>query len=266
MLVPQAAHQAAAGAGDLRGVERGEPLVLGGTRLDRAQFGEPRGGAELASATANAIEPAGLVAHADVPHVHARRETPLKPPHEFAKVHAIFGGEKTGELAAVPLPLGVADLEVELQFAGNLNGRLTHSVLVGAEAYGAIHFLRRREAHNQRQLVRRCLAVRGARLALLGELAGAVHASQVLAPIYGDDDSGLERGRGLAAPLVEDATIALELDLDQVGRDSGGGHSVNAPILRYFSRRRRTSLSGLRPRNSSMFRASASCTACAVVA
>ena len=53
----------------------------------------------------------------------------------------------------------------------------------------------------------------------------------------------------------------LELDLDEM---RWCAHSVKAPILRYFSRRLRMSLSGLRPRSSSRLREMASCTALAV--
>ena len=264
VFVPQATHQAATGAGDLRGVQRRETLILCGARLHGAQFGEPRRRAELAAATSDAIETTRFVAHADVPHVHARREALLQATDELAEVHALLGGEEDRQLTTIPLPLGVGDLEVELEFARELNRRLAHGMFIGAETHGAVDFLRRRNAHDGRQLLRRCLAVRGPGFALVGELADAVHATEILAAIDRDNHRRLQRRRLLRLKLEEDAPIALELDFDQMRSDRGVRHSVNAPILRNFSRRRRTSLSGLRPLSSSMLRSNAAWTDFAV--
>lgn len=63
-------------------------LVFGDARLDRIQFGQPVGAAELAAAPADAIYPFCLIAHADVPHVYACAKEPFELPHELPEVHS----------------------------------------------------------------------------------------------------------------------------------------------------------------------------------
>src|SRR5438094_4791685 len=101
--------------------------------------------------------------------------------------------------------------------------------------------------------------MRHAGIALVGALADGVHKAEVLAAVGVDDDAGLERRKLLGLPEEEILAVALEGDFDD-----GRHYSANWPILRYFSSRRRTSLSGLRRLRSSSWRMSASCSALAV--
>ena len=152
VLVAQTAHEATAGAGDLGGVECREALILGRARLDRTELGEPGGRAELAAAPSDAVEPTGLVAHADVPHVHAGGETLLELAHQLAEIDALLGCEVAGEPAAIPLPFGVADLHVEVQLAHDLERGLAYRFLVDAQPHGGVDLVRGREANDPGQL------------------------------------------------------------------------------------------------------------------
>src|ERR1019366_1216599 len=133
VFVAQAAHEAAARSGYLRGIQRREALVLRDARLDGAQFRKPAGAAVLSRATANAVEAPRLVPHADVPHLHARAEQSLELVDELAEIDALLGREIDRELLAVPLPLGVGYLQLELLGADLLDGPAPHGVLVGSQ-------------------------------------------------------------------------------------------------------------------------------------
>ena len=203
-----------------------------------------------------------------MPHVHARGEAALELPDELPEVHALFGGEIAGQPTAIPLPLGVRDLHVELLQPDEFDRRLPHGVLVHAQTHGGVDLVCRRQAYHRGEIgvLGRRLAVRRARLASGGKLTGVVDAAEILAALDLHDHRRLEWRRRLSGPGEECASIALEFDLDQLRRDGCGGHSWNAPILRYFSRRRRTSLSGFNRRSSSMCLSTVSCTAVAVSA
>ena len=73
VLVLQAAHQPAAGAGDLERVER-QVLVLGHPDRDRLEVLEERGAAQVAAARPDAALDAGLVARADLAQLDPRRQ------------------------------------------------------------------------------------------------------------------------------------------------------------------------------------------------
>ena len=149
VLVAQAAHDAATGAGDLPGVERREALILRGARLHGIELGEPGARAEGATAAAHAIEALGLVAHPDMPHVHPGREAPLHLPHQIAEVDALLSGEVDGEPPSIPLPFGVGDLHLELQLSHELDRGAAHRVLVGAEPDRGVDLLRGGEPNDR---------------------------------------------------------------------------------------------------------------------
>ena len=73
VLVAQAAHQPSARARDLARVER-EMLILRYLQVHRAQLGEPRRRAVLATAATDAAEPLRLVANADLLQLDARAD------------------------------------------------------------------------------------------------------------------------------------------------------------------------------------------------
>jgi hypothetical protein len=220
VLVAQRAHEPAAGAGDLRRVER-EALVLRDAEVDRAQLGEPDRGAVLAAAAADPVEALGLVAHADLLELDARAEHRREVAHELAEVDALLGREVEGDLLAVPLPLGVGEL---------------HDEAVGAHALHRAAVARRRCRRPSRSrgacprqsragaplddLTRRG-AVRDAGVPLGREGAGGVHAPEVLPAVGVDDDPGADRRQVVALPEEELLAVAGEGDFDEVGHGDG---------------------------------------------
>src|SRR6185437_721563 len=85
-------------------------------------------------------------------------------------------------------------------------------------------------------------AVRASAAARRRALAYGVHAPEVLAAIHLDDHGRFDARRLLAIPEEELLALALERNLHQMRSQY---HSLNSPIERNFSRRRRTSFSGL---------------------
>ena len=79
LLVFEAAHQAAAGAGNLGGVER-EPLLLGHFNGDGAKLVHVGGAAKGPSADAKAAQHLGLVAHPDLTQLECGCERPRRGP------------------------------------------------------------------------------------------------------------------------------------------------------------------------------------------
>src|SRR5258705_520117 len=120
VLVAQAAHQAAARAGTLRGIE-GQPLVLRDAEVPRPQLRQPRSGAVLASATADAIQSLGFIAHADLLQLDPGAEQRSKIAHEVAEIDPLVRSEVERELLAIPLPLGVRELHAEVVGANALH-------------------------------------------------------------------------------------------------------------------------------------------------
>ena len=51
----------------------------------------------------------------------------------------------------------------------------------------------------------------------LGELAGGMHRTEILAPVGVDDDGGADRRRFVGLPEEELLSVSLERDFDQVG-------------------------------------------------
>src|SRR5207249_1343349 len=97
VLVPQAAHEPPARARDLRRIER-QPLILGHAEIHRAQFRQPRRRTVLPAAAADAVEPLGLVALANLLQLDPRAEHRRQLTHERAEIHAPLGGEIQREL------------------------------------------------------------------------------------------------------------------------------------------------------------------------
>ena len=92
---------------------------------------------------------------------------------------------------------------------------------------------------------------------MFGEFADRVHVAEILAAIGLDEDGLSHRDRRVAVPREECLAVAPEGDFDEL-RAGGRGHSATWPMRRNFSRRRRTSRSGLRRRSSSSCATSAS--------
>ncbi len=97
-------------------------------------------------------------------------------------------------------------------------------------------------------------AVRHLGGALLGFRSYGVHVAEIFPAVRVHDHRRAARGRLIGLPEEKLLSIALERDLDEMGH----GYSAYCPIRKNFSRRRRTSLSGLSRRSSSSCRTSVS--------
>jgi hypothetical protein len=275
VLVPQAAHEAPTRAGNLRRIER-QSLVLGHAEVHGAELGQPRRRAILAAAAADAVEPLGFVANADLLQLDPRAEHRRELAHERTEVDALLGREVQRELLAIPLPFGIGELHRQLVGGDSLHGASSRVVVLLAQIGGAPDVVAAGEAPRffGRPIV--AVAVRRAGVSLLRQFAKRVHATEVLSPVGVDDHCRLERRRLVGLPEEEVLSISLERNLyemrheswwtgGQVDRWTGGPvrrstvHSKYCPIRRNFSLRRRMSLSGLCRRRSSSWRTSVSC-------
>ena len=210
MLIAQAAHEPPAGAGDLRRVERREMLILGDTRLHRDQLRQPAGAAELAATAADAVHALGFIAHADVPHMHARTKRAFELPDELPEVHALLRREEHGEAFFVQLPLGIGNLQVEPERADLLDGAHPHVVLVRTLLRGARDLVAVRGAHRLTQGIGARLAMRRAGFALEGEVPGGMDMTEILAAFDFHDNGRRYGGSVFKRPVEELAPISLE--------------------------------------------------------
>ena len=100
LLVVQAAHQSAAGAGNFRGIQA-EVLRLGHLDGHRLEIVQELAAAERAAADAEAADHLRLVAHADLPQLDAGAQHGGEALDQLAEVDAAVGREEEQDLAAV---------------------------------------------------------------------------------------------------------------------------------------------------------------------
>src|SRR5262249_14941945 len=144
VLVPQAAHESSAGAGNLRRIER-QPLVLGDAEVHGSQLGEPGRRAILAAAATHAVEALRLVTNADLLELDPRAEHRRQLAHQRAEVDSFFGREVERQLFAVPLPLGVGQLHRQLVRVDTLHGATASVVVLRAQIAGATYVVTTRQ-------------------------------------------------------------------------------------------------------------------------
>ena len=96
-------------------------------------------------------------------------------------------------------------------------------------SFGALDVVRRRQPPRLLRRAGGAVAVRRARVALLGELADGVHVAKILPAVGVDDHRRLERRRLVVLPQEEVLSVALEGDFDEheVGRRSWSRSSVS---------------------------------------
>ena len=113
LLVLQTAHESAAGAGDLGGVEAER---LGLCHLDRhgQEAVEERRAAEGSAADAETAQHLRLVTHADLAQLDACAEHRREILHQLTEVHATFGGEEEYDLVALKITGNIHQLHVQL--------------------------------------------------------------------------------------------------------------------------------------------------------
>src|SRR5262245_406340 len=112
-LVRQTAHEPAAGAGDLRRVQR-QVLLARHLQCDRVEALHPGRAAERAAARAAAIQPLRLVANADLAELDAGLEPACQVLHQLAEVHALLGREVERDPVAAERHLDLGELHLEL--------------------------------------------------------------------------------------------------------------------------------------------------------
>ena len=114
-LIAQAAHQAAANAADLGGIER-QVLLFCHADRDGLKLSAKARAAELLSALGIAAHQAGLVAHADLAHVDANVQRRGQILDELAKIDALLGRKVEHGLLAAKQVLDADRLHLEVEF------------------------------------------------------------------------------------------------------------------------------------------------------
>ena len=112
LLVFQAAHEAAAGTGDLRGIQA-QVLGLGHFDGHGLELVEKALAAEGLAADAQPPQHFRLVAHADLAQLDAGVEHAGQVPHQFTEVHPPVGGEEKDDLVALEAALHVHQLHFQ---------------------------------------------------------------------------------------------------------------------------------------------------------
>ena len=112
LLIAQAAHQAAAGAGDLRRVER-HGLHLRHLRRDGLKVVQKLAAAVRTAADADAAEHLRLVAHADLAQLDAVAEHGGEILDQLAEVNTPVGREEEHSLVALEAALDVHELHIQ---------------------------------------------------------------------------------------------------------------------------------------------------------
>ena len=113
LLVFQAAHEAAADAGDFGGVE-GDILGLGHLDGHRLEVTQKLRTAERTSADAQATHDLRLVSDADLPQLDAGAEDGRQVFDQVTEIHPAIGGEEEQNLAAVEAVLHFHQLHFQL--------------------------------------------------------------------------------------------------------------------------------------------------------
>ena len=113
LLVLQTAHESAAGAGDLGGVQA-EILGLGHLDGYGLEIVQKAGAAEGSAADAQTTHHLGLITNTDLAQLDTGVEHAGQLFHQFTEVHPLIGSEEKQDLAAVKGVLGGDQLHVQL--------------------------------------------------------------------------------------------------------------------------------------------------------
>ena len=150
LLVLEAAHKTAAGAGNFGGVEA---QILRLRHLDGHghEIVEEARAAEGTAADAETAEHLCLVAHADLTQLDARTENAREVAHQLAEVHAALGGEEKDDLAAVEVALHAHELHVEPVVGDLLLAGLERIPLAAAVIFHRASVVLRRHADERSQ-------------------------------------------------------------------------------------------------------------------
>src|SRR6266480_1781716 len=208
-LDAQTAHEATAGAGDLRGIQR-QPLIFGDTEIDGSQFRQPRTRTILAAATPNSIETLCFVANPDLFQLDARAKHRGALAHQVSEIDAFFGGEIKRQLLSIPLPFGVGDLHHQVIRLHALHCLATRVFVLCPHFGEAAYVVARRETPCLLGRSRLAETVGRASAAPFGQITERVDVAKIFAPIGVDDDGRLHRRRLVGLPEKELLTVTLE--------------------------------------------------------
>src|SRR5579885_2093733 len=129
VLIPEAAFQAAAHAGEARRIE-GEALLARHLDRYRVEVAQPRRAAKLAAAGPDSAGDLGLVAGADLLHLDPHAQGIGEVADEFAEIHPAFGDEVEYYLAAVEGVFGVYQLHRQAPFADPFDAQAAGPLLL----------------------------------------------------------------------------------------------------------------------------------------
>ena len=150
LLIPQAAHQPPACAGDLYRVER-HRLCFRHLGADGLEVVQKLVAAERPPADAETAEHFRLVAHADLPQLDARAEHAREVFYQLAEVHAPVGGEEEEDLVPLKRALDVHELHFELVLFDELPADAERFLFALAVELRNAQIVRRGAAHNGTQ-------------------------------------------------------------------------------------------------------------------
>ena len=112
LLILQAAHEPAAGAGNLGGVQ-GEVLGLGHLDGDRLELPQKGVAAEGTAADSQAPQHLGLIPNADLPQLNPGVEDRGQALHQAPEVHPSVGGEEEEDFGPLKAALHAHQLHVQ---------------------------------------------------------------------------------------------------------------------------------------------------------
>jgi hypothetical protein len=112
LLVPQAAHQPTAEAGNLRWVE-GEVLVLRHPDGDRCEVAQEACAAQNTATRADAAQELGLVTDANLAHLNPRPEDASQIPYQLTKIDSTFGSKVEDDFRAIKCIFHVDQVHIE---------------------------------------------------------------------------------------------------------------------------------------------------------
>ena len=222
LLIFQAAHQAAAGAGDLGGVQA---QILGLGHLDGygQELVHELGAAEGPAADAQAADHLGLVTDADLPQLDAGAEHAGQILHQLTEVHPPVGGEEEQDLAAVKAALHPHQLHLQLVLLDLLFADIEGFLLTAAVVGGGVLVVVGGDAEDGPQ---------GLDHRVIGHLVVARRAVGEFRALGGlHDHVGAGGDREPLGFEVVFLAAAAEADRDHIGHKSSSHFTARAPNI-----------------------------------
>ena len=222
LFIFQAAHQPAAGTGDLGRVQT---QVLGLGHLDGhgQELVHELGAAEGPTADAQAADHLGLVSDADLPQLDAGAEHAGQVLDQLAEVHAAVGGKEKQDLAAVKAALHPHQLHLQLVLLDLLFADVEGFLLTAAVVGGGVFVVVGGDAEDGPQ---------GFDHRVIGHLVVARRAVGEFRALGGlHDHVGAGGDREPLGVEVVFLAAAAEADRDHIGHKSSSHFTARAPNI-----------------------------------